>query len=56
MSSELTCDNNVARTISGVSMLLSWENRIDIHFISSGERNEQIMRRYRTADVTLTED
>jgi uncharacterized membrane protein YgcG len=56
ISSELTCEGASARTISGVSMFLSGETWIDIQLISSGERKELVMRRYRNADMSSTED
>jgi hypothetical protein len=56
MHSELTCEDATTRTVSGVSMLVSAETWVDIQSIGSGDRKELVIRRYRPADMSLTEE
>jgi hypothetical protein len=50
MHSELTCENESARTVSGVSMMVPGSTWADIQMIASGYRKELVIRRYRRAD------
>jgi hypothetical protein len=50
MHSELTCENDTARTVSGVSMMVPGSTWVDIQMIASGYRKELVIRRYRRAD------
>lgn len=55
MHSELTCENDTARTVSGVSMMVPGSTWVDIQLVASGYRKELIIRRYRRADVEARE-
>jgi hypothetical protein len=56
MQSKLTCENAIVRTVSGVSMMVPGGTWADIQLIASGDRKELVIRRYRAADMSLTEE
>jgi hypothetical protein len=56
MQSKLTCENAIARAVSGVSMMVPGGTWADIQLITSGDRKELVIRRYRDADMSLTEE
>jgi hypothetical protein len=55
MHSELTCENDTARTVTGVSMIAPGSAWVDIQLVTSGYRKELIVRRYRRADKQAAE-